>query len=79
MLKENLKDSGEIIQNILHQPLSIPGAKENITLLEAARTFDSNHYMDADLRKILFTLIQYPEHTEIMIRELELILEDLKT
>ena len=79
MLKENLKDSGEIIQNILNQPLSIPGAKENITLLEAAANFNSNNPLNADLRKILLTLIQYPEHTEIMLRELELILEDIKT
>ena len=37
MIRENLQDAGEIIQNILTQPLSIPGAKPGLSLLQAAR------------------------------------------
>jgi len=40
MLKENLKDAGEIIQNILNQHLSISNAKENISLFHAAKHFE---------------------------------------
>ncbi len=78
MLKENLKDAGEIIQNILNQPLAISGAKDNLSLVSAAKSFDADHVANSDLRKILRTFLQYPEHTEILIRELELILQDIK-
>ncbi len=78
MLKENLKDAGEIIQNILNQSLAITGASDNISLQHAAKKFDPNQAKNSDLRKILLTLMQYPEHTEILLRELDLILQDLK-
>ncbi|HSX03323.1 MAG TPA: hypothetical protein VLG76_01195 [Rhabdochlamydiaceae bacterium] len=77
MLKENLKDAGEIIQNILNQPLSITGAKDGISLYKAAKNFDSNEAANSDLRKILLTFLQYPEHTQILFQELELILKDI--
>lgn len=79
MLKENLKDSSDIIQNILNQPLAIPGAEENVSLYKAAQKFNSHDPKASDLRRILLTLIQYPEHTQILLQELELILQDLKT
>ena len=77
MLRENLKDSGEIIQTILTQPLSIPGAKKDISLLEAAKNFDPKNPLTSDLRKILLNFLQFPEPTERMVLELELIQEDL--
>lgn len=77
MLKENLKDSGEIIQNILNQSLAISGAKDNISLYRAAKEFSNDQALNSDLRKILLTFLQYPEHTEILVRELELILQDI--
>jgi hypothetical protein len=77
MLKENLKDAGEIIQNILNQHLAISNAKEDISLFLAAKQFDPQHPQNSDLRKILLTFLRYPEHTEILVQELELILKDL--
>lgn len=77
MLEENLRDAGDIIQHILHQPLSIPGAKKNISLFEAAKNFKENAPLVSDLRKILFSFLQFPEPTETMLRELEILEEDL--
>ena len=39
MLKENLKDSAEILHNILHQPLEITDTLENISLFQAIQSF----------------------------------------
>lgn len=78
MLKENLKDAGEIIENILTQPLSIPGEKKEIDLLEAAKIFKPEDAMDSDFRKILMNFLQFPEPAEALIKELELLQEDLK-
>ena len=77
MLHENLKDAGEIIQNILNQPLSIPGAKVDVSLLEAAKNLDPQNPTTSDLRKILLNFLQFPEQTEIMLREFEILQEEL--
>lgn len=78
MLKEDLKDAGEILENILTQPLSIPGAKADISLLEAAKNFEESQAMTSDLRKILFSFLQFPEPTTMMLRELEILAEELE-
>ena len=77
MLRENVKDAGEIIQNILNQPLSIAGARTDISLLEAANLFSREHAGDSDLKKILLSFLQFPEPTETMLRELEILQEEL--
>lgn len=77
MLKENLKDAGEIIQNILTQPLSIPGLADNITLLSAAQNFRTIDGANSELSKVLQTFLDYPEPTQVLIRELELIYQDI--
>jgi hypothetical protein len=77
MINENLKDTGEIIQNILTQPLSIPGEKLPLSLLQAAKDFDSNHPIESDLRKILLSFLQFPEQTETLLRELDILKQDL--
>ena len=77
MIDENLEDSGNIIENILTQPLMIPGAKADVSLLEAAQNFDPDHAGTSDLRKILLSFLQFPEPTKTMLRELEIIQEEL--
>ena len=77
MLRENLKDSAEILSNILNQPLEIPNATENITLLQALQTFSSQQPDNSDLSKMLRTFASNPEPTQILIQELELIARDL--
>ena len=77
MLKDNLNDAGEIIDNIISQPLSIPGARKNISLLEAAKAYNPHEPMTSDLRKILLSLLQFPEPTDMMIQELELLQNSL--
>ena len=77
MLRENLKDSAEILSNILNQPLAIPNATENITLLQALQTFSSQQPDNSDLSKMLRTFASNPEPTAILIQELELIARDL--
>ncbi len=77
MLRENLKDSAEILSNILNQPLEIPGVSENISLLQALQNFASQQPDHSDLSKMLRTFASNPEPTQTLIQELELIASDL--
>lgn len=77
MLKENLKDSAEILQNILNQPLQIPGIEHEISLLKALEAFHAQQPENSDLSKMLRTFSSNPEPTEALIQELELIIRDL--
>jgi hypothetical protein len=77
MLRENLKDSAEILSNILNQPLEIPGIAENITLLQALQNFASQQPDNSDLSKMLRTFASNQEPTQALIQELELLARDL--
>ncbi|MBS0605063.1 MAG: hypothetical protein JSS60_08545 [Verrucomicrobia bacterium] len=77
MLRENLKDSAEILSNILNQPLEIPGIEENITLLQAIQKFHEQQPENSDLSKMLRTFTSNPEPTQALIQELQLIARDL--
>lgn len=77
MLRENLKDSAEILSNILNQPLEIPNVAENITLLQALQSFSSQQPDNSDLSKMLRTFASNPEPTAVLIQELQLIARDL--
>lgn len=78
MLQENVQDAGEIIQNILTQPLSIPGEKRDYSLLEAAQNYTTKSALTSHLRKIMISFMQFPEPTEILLRELELLKDELE-
>lgn len=78
MLKESLNDAGEILQNILNQRLGLLGTKEEVSLFEAAEKLHSQTPMTSDLRKILLCMLQFPEPTRTMLRELELVLEEIE-
>ncbi len=77
MLKENLKDAAEILSNILSQPLSIPGASSEISLQKALESYDPADPAPSDLLKILTEFVKYPEPTQTLIQELELLAQDL--
>jgi hypothetical protein len=77
MLRENLKDSAEILHNILHQSLEISEVPENISLLQAILNYSSQQPNHSDLSKMLRTFSVNPEPLEILIRELHLIARDL--
>ncbi|MBS0615020.1 MAG: hypothetical protein JSR58_00525 [Verrucomicrobia bacterium] len=79
MLRENLRDASQIIQNILTQPLSIPGINRDISLLEAAQSFNAKDPSTSHLKRVIETFHEYREATETMLRELELLADDLKT
>lgn len=79
MLRENLKDSVDILHNILNQPLEIPGIPENISLLQAIQRFAEQQPDNSDLSKMLQTFANNPEPTRVLIQELELIAHDLQT
>jgi hypothetical protein len=74
MLRENLKDAGMIVQNILTQTLAIPDVMKEISFLTAAKSYPANH----DLVKLIETFKQYPEALAAMLKELELLCIDLK-
>ncbi len=79
MLRENLKDSAEILSNIMNQPLEIPGVSENISLLQALQNFAAQQPDNSDLSKMLRIFASNPEPTQTLIQELELIASDLST
>lgn len=77
MQRECLNDAGFVIQNILNQPLFIIGTKGEVTLLTAAEQFEEQQTHDSNLGKVLFSFLEYPGATEVMTRELELIVQEL--
>ena len=79
MFQESFADAALIVQNILNQPLSIPEAEKDITLLSAALSFNENGVPDSYLSQIMQTFIIYPGPTETLIKELELLSEDLNS
>ena len=79
MLRENLKDSAEILHNILHQPLEIDEADSSISLLQAVQNYSSQQPNHSDLSKMLRTFSSNREPLEILIQELQLIARDLTT
>jgi hypothetical protein len=79
MIQENLEDAGGIIDNIFAQPLTIPSTKSDINLLKAAEQFNAAHYKSSELRQILLSFLQFPDSTRMMLRELEILQEELST
>lgn len=77
MLRENLKDSAEILFNILNQPLDVTGAQENISLLQAVLNYGSQQPEHSDLQKVLRAFADHREPTRALIQELELLSKDL--
>jgi hypothetical protein len=69
-----LHDTGQIVQNIISQPLSIPELTKNISLLKAAEIYQKD---PASLQHVLETFQQYSEATKILVQELELLARDL--
>lgn len=76
MLKENLRDAGEIVENILSQPLSIAGLPKDISLLDAAKIYLENP-ASPELKKVVETFHQYPDAFQLMLQELKLLAKDL--
>ena len=79
MLRENLKDAADILSNILNQPLEVPGAAANISLLKAVLNFDAAQAEHSDLSKILRALTEHPTPAQTLIQELDLLSRDLIT
>jgi len=77
-LQENLKDALQIIETIITQPLHVEGHNGGISLATAAKNFASQSPGESDLKKILINFITYPESTQMLLQELELIQRDLK-
>lgn len=77
MLRENLQDTAEILLNIFNQPLDVPGATMNVSLLQAALNFDSAQPEESDLNRIIQEFIKHPDSTQTLIQELELLYQDL--
>ncbi len=78
MRQENLKDAAQILATILHHPLDIEGASEaQVSLLGAVLRYNPKAAETSDLSKILQSFTKYPEPTETLIQELELLSKDL--
>lgn len=69
-----LHDTGQIVQNIISQPLSIPELTKNISILKAAEIYQKD---PNSLKLVLETFKQYAEATKILVQEMELLARDL--
>ncbi len=78
MLYENLKDAALIVHNILNQPLSIPETEKDITFLKAAISFDETGMPASHLQQVMETFIEYKDPTESLIRELEILSDEMQ-
>lgn len=77
MLRENVRDAGQIIQNIMTQPISVPELSDEMTLLSAAKNYQEGEGANSALSKVLLSFLQYPEPTQILIQELEILHKEL--
>jgi hypothetical protein len=79
MFQESFADAAMIVQNILNQPLSIEETDQDITLLSAAIAFNESGVPSSYLSQIMESFIIYPGPTETLIKELEILSDDLGT
>jgi len=79
MFQESFADAAMIVQNIINQPLSIEETNQDITLLSSAIAFNESGVPSSYLSQIMQNLIIYPGPTETLIKELELLSDDLGT
>lgn len=77
-LKETLKDSAEILKHILVQPLIVEESPKPLSLLDAAESYLQNS-SDRSLGYLANALTQYREPTEHLIRELDIVLKDIRS
>lgn len=77
MIYEDIYEAGEIIENILKKPLNIPELPEDLTLLSAALIFKDEDPATSALNKVLYSFEDHPEAKEVLIRELEILADDL--
>ena len=77
MLRENLKDSAEILFNILNQPLEITGIRKDISLLQTALNYPMQQDRHSDLSRLLRSFCKNKESTEALIRELDILEREL--
>ncbi len=76
-MKKNVRATAEILSNILNHSFEIPGAATPISLLTATLNYPTGDAVNSDLSKILQTFVKYPESTQTLIQELELLAKDL--
>lgn len=79
MLKETLKDTSEILQHILSQPLVLENPAESSSLLSASEKFLQQPKESSELEQILQAFIQYPRPTEHLLIELSTLVHDLRS
>ena len=79
MIHEDLYEAGEIIENVLNRPLHFPDLPDDITLLSAALTFKDEDPASSVLNKVLLSFEDHPEAKEVLLRELEILEEELKS
>lgn len=78
MLKDTLKESARILQNILTKAHSVPGVAKDVSLLEASEHFSPKNPAGSDLKQIFTFFSQHPAATQAMLKELEILREDLQ-
>ncbi|MCL6756474.1 MAG: hypothetical protein M3A24_04930 [Candidatus Rhabdochlamydia oedothoracis] len=73
---EDLKDAAYIMHNVLYQSLYSPNSASETSLLKVATNFKIEE--DSDLSLVLHNFTKHPNHLDMLIRELTVIMEDLE-
>lgn len=76
-LCEDLRDAGMLIQNVLTEKLSIHPRSESPSLISAAVNFTESEASGSDFRMIILNLLHYPQQTEMLLKELNMIALDI--
>lgn len=77
MKRTQVKEAGRSMQEILRQPLALPGEPHMLSLLQAAEVYSPAEGTHSHLAKILTLMAQHPEATDVLLRELELLQRSL--
>ena len=78
MVRDNLQNTGESIETILNQPLLIPDLPQDLPLLQAALSFRQEESETSMLKKVLDSFNDFPEAKEHLLRELDILSEELR-
>jgi hypothetical protein len=79
-LMENVQNAAGTAQTVLNQPLAIDGTPKEISLVEAAKAHFLQTDASSDFAKVAESFSRYPEQTESLKFELQIIIdEDLKS
>ncbi len=77
MFQESFIHTDFLMQSILNEPLPFSYSDEDITMLGSALSFNQQGIPGSYLNQIMENLIIYPGPTETLVKDLEILADDL--